>query len=58
MNLEMMGQYRILFTDARVATSEGELTRGWLLTDGRIIKGFGEGDPPENILVEEDHKFM
>ena len=55
MNLEMMEQYRILFTDARVATSEGELTRGWLLTDGRIIKGFGEGDPPENILVEEDH---
>jgi len=41
MKLEIMKQYPILFTDARVVTSEGVLTRGWLLTDGRIIKGFG-----------------
>jgi len=52
-----MKQYPILFTDARVVTSEGVLTGGWLLTDGRAISEYGNGEPPQHIQADVDHEI-
>ena len=52
-----MKENRILFTDARVIASEGVLTRGWLLTGGRIIAAHGEGEPPQDIRSIANQEF-
>ena len=52
-----MKENRILFTDARVIASEGVLTRGWLLTNGRSIAAHGKGEPPQDIRTKANQEI-
>lgn len=52
--MQIMSVHHILFTDATVIGSEGVLTRGWLLTSGKQIEGYGEGIPPRELYQSVD----